>query len=150
MILAGRRRRDRMRVRMGSAVVDDGGRPGERGGRRRHRRRYRRFRTCGHHGDVGRRHRTRKRSGACQSARAGDQMTAAHYVTCRTHRRGIIRPARRIANRRWCWTRIAVVAHITTSAVVHLYAVEAHVVRRCRARVADVTRLRHCNVRTAI
>lgn len=149
MILARRRRRDRMRVRMRSAVVGDG-RPGERGGRRRHRRRYRRFRTCGHHGDVGRRHWARQRSGTCQSAGAGDQMTAAHYVTCRAHRRGIIRPARWIANRRRRWTRIAIVAHITASAVVHLYAVEAHVVRRCRARVADVTRLRHCNVRTAI
>lgn len=145
MALAGRRRRSRMRVRvrMGHAVV--GTDTGERGRWRRHRRRYRRLGARGHDGDVGRRHWTRQCSGTRQSAGTGSQVSA-HYVTRRAHGRGIVGPASRIDRGRRR-TRIAVVAHVAPAAVVHLHAVEAHVVGWRRARVADVTRLRHCNIR---
>lgn len=145
--LAGRRRRGRMwmRVRMGSPVI--GADPGERGGRRRHWRRYRRLGARGHHGNVGRRYGTRQRPGARQGAGAGAYQVSAHYVTRRAHRRGIVGPAGRIADDGRRRTRIAVVAHIAPTTVVHFHAVEAHVVGRRRARVTDITRLRHCNIR---
>lgn len=144
--LTGRRRRRRLRVRvrmrMWMGAVGAAG-SSERGRRRRHRRRYRRLRARGHHGDVRRRHRTRQCPGARQSAGAARDVS--HYVAGGAHRRRVVRRAGRVPNCGRCRTRVPVVAHVT--AVVHFHAVEAHVVRRRRARVADVTRLRHCNVR---
>lgn len=145
MALTGRRRRWRLRVgvRVGMGAVGAAG-TGERGRRRRHRRRYRRLGARRHHGDVGRRHGTRQCPGARQGAGVARDVT--HYVTGRAHGRRVVGTADRVADARRRRARIRIVAHVTT--VVHLHAVEADVVRRRRTRIADVTRLRHCNVRT--
>lgn len=144
--LARRRRRRRLRelrVRMRVRVrVHDAG-TSERGRRRRHRRRYRRLGAGCHHGDIRRRHRTRQCPGARQ--RAGVTRDVSHYVAGRAHGRRIVRPTGRIPDGGRCRAWVAVVTHVT--AIVHLHAVEAYVVRRRRARVADVTRLGHCNIR---
>lgn len=144
MTLAGRRRRMRMRMRMRTSVVGTG--TGERSRWRRHRWRYRRLGARGHHGDVGRWNGTWQRSGARQGAGTDSRHVPTHYVTCRTHGRGIVGSAGWIDGG-WRRTRIPVVAHVASTAIVHLHAVEAHVVGRRRARIPDVTRLRHCNVR---
>lgn len=142
MALAGRWRRGRvrMRVRVGPAVGAD---PGKCGWRRWHGRRYRRLGARGHHGHVGRGYRTRQRPSARECAGTGAHQVSAHYVTSRAHRRGIVGPTGRIANDGRRRARIAVVAHVAPTAVIHLHAVEAHIVGRRRTRITDVTRLRH-------
>lgn len=144
--LAGWRWRCRMRVRvrMWPAVVDTRANEGRRW--RRDRRRYRRLGTRGHHRDIGWRYRTWQCPGARQGTGTSAGYVSGHYVTGRAHGRGIIGPTSWIAKRGRCRARIAVVADVAPS-VVHLHAIEAHVVGRRRARVPDVTRLRHCNVR---
>lgn len=144
MILTGRRRRMQMRMRMRTSVVGTG--TSERGGWRRHRWRYRRLGARGHHSDIGRWHGTWQRSSARQGAGASSRHVSTHYMTCRTHGWRIVRSAGWIDGG-WCRTWISVVAHVASTAIVHLHAVEAHVVGRRRARIADVTRLWHYNIR---
>lgn len=139
MALTGRWRWYRMRVRVRMRPTVIGTSTGERGGWRRHRRRYRRLGTRGHHGDIRRWHGTWQRSSARQGTSPGYRHVPTHYVTRRAHGRRIIGPGRIDSGRRR--TRIAVVAHVASTAVVHLHAVEAHVVRWRRAWVANITRL---------
>jgi len=138
MTLAGRRWRSWMRVRMRMGPTIVGTCASEGRGWRRYRWRYRRLGARSHHRYIRRWYWTWQRPSACQSAGTSAGHVPGYYMTGRTHSRGIIGATGRITERGRRWARIAVVTDVAPT-VVHLHAVEAHVVRRRRARIPDVT-----------